>query len=165
MQSRSSLLLSLMLIVASAPLAQGQSLPPKAKTQSKNARLGHFNTHPMAPKAKPRDPMLVAAAYALPLRHERYAWKTTGKNPQGKIRYTGSVPVYFLDSYHRREIGQIPIGTEIKLDQVTHFRGVLHYAVPFKSQQLDPVEMVGWRGLAWVSGETIEATAFKPSDQ
>ena len=165
MRSTASTLLSLMLSLAGASSAQGQSSSTKSKTQSETGRRGHFNTHPMPPKVKPRDPMLVAAAYALPLRHEQYTWKTTGKNPQGKVRFTDSVPVYFLDMYHRHEIGKIAIGTEIKLDQVTHFRGVLHYAVPFKSQELDDIERVGWKGLAWVSGETIEATAFKASVQ
>ena len=134
MQSGSGMLL--MLSIAFASLAQGQSLATNSKTQPKSIHRDHFNT-----------------------------WKTTGKNPQGKVRFTDSVPVYFLDTFHRREIGKIAIGTEIKLDKVNHFRGVLHYAVPFKSKELDDIKRVGWKGLAWVSGETIEATAFKPSDQ
>ena len=165
MRSTAGILFSLMLSIAGAASAQGQSSTTKSQLQPENSRRTHFNTHPMPPKVKPRDPMLVAAAYALPLRHERYTWKITGKNPQGKVRFTDAVPVYFVDVYHRHEIGKIAIGTEIKLDKVTHFRGVLHYAVPFKSQELDDIERVGWKGLAWVSGETVEATAFKPSDQ
>ncbi len=122
-----------------------------------------FFTYPQPPKTKPRDKMLVAPGYALPPDHERYTWKTTGKNPQGKVRYTGSVPVYYIDPYKRIQIGEIPIGTEVKLDTVAHFRGVMHFRVPFISAELDKVLRVGWRGYAWISGEFVEATSYKPA--
>ncbi|MBM4251227.1 MAG: hypothetical protein FJ146_04610 [Deltaproteobacteria bacterium] len=134
---------------------------PAAPTST--AKPDFFFTYPQPPRMKPRDKMLVAPGYALPPEHERYVWKTTGKNPQGKVRYTGSVPVYYIDPYKRVPIGEIPIGTEVNLDTVTHFRGVMHFRVPFVSPQLDKVLRVGWRGYAWISGEYIKATAYKPA--
>lgn len=146
-------LLSLMLFASYDALAQST---PKPKRD-------FFFTYPQPPRTKPRDKMLVVPGYALPPEHERYTWKTTGKNPQGKVLYTGSIPVYYIDPYKRVQIGEIPVGTEVKLDTIAHFRGVMHFRVPFASPQLDKVLRVGWRGFAWISGEFIEATAYKPA--
>jgi hypothetical protein len=123
----------------------------------------HFNTYPQPPKTKPRDPLYICPGYELPPEHQRYTWKTTGKNPRGQVRYKDSVPVYYIDPYKRISIGEIPIGTEVKLDTVAHFRGVMHFRIPYQSAFLDKVLRVGWRGYAWISGEFIEATAFKPA--
>ena len=48
MQSGSGMLL--MLSIAFASLAQGQSLATNSKTQPKSIHRDHFNTHPAAPK-------------------------------------------------------------------------------------------------------------------
>ena len=106
--------------------------------------------------------MLVAPGYALPPNHELYVWRTTGKNPQGKVKYTDQVPVFYIDPYKRYQVGEVPIGTEVKLDTVTHFRGVMHFRIPYKSPLLDKISRVGWRGYAWVSGEYVEAADYKP---
>ena len=114
-------------------------------------------TYPMPPHEHPADPMHVNPAFQVVENPERYTWKITGKI-QGKQVYAQSVPVYSFgeDGYDRpTRVGEIPVGTEVKLDAFRRVGNLIFYAVPYPASKL-PV---------YVSGQVIEPVAYTPPVQ
>ncbi len=115
-------------------------LAPSATLAADGKKIHH--TYYQPPKVKPADPMRVSPAYEVPQDPEKFTWKVVG-TIGGKTVYPSAVPVYDFTDNHRGRVGEIPIGTEVKLDFFRPVGSVHYYQIP-------------WEGpgpkLVWISG-------------
>ncbi len=133
---------------AAAPPAAGAAAPVGRKIT---------HTYPQPPKVKADDPMRVEPGSQIPEHPERYTWKVAGKI-RGKVVYPTAVPVYALDDYggsRPTKLGEVPVGTEVKLDAVHAVGRVHYYAVPFTESTRT----------AWINGLYLEAAGYTPPDK
>ena len=141
----------------------GVSAPPK---QQKTGKPFYTYPYPLPAHRRPRLPLAVFPSVEIPINPEKYTWRITGKDSHGKVIHPDSVPIYSLDTGRRSIVGQLPVGTEVKLTLVTHYRHLLYYAVPFSGTGSPPqTRSPSENNQAWISGESIEAVAITPADQ
>lgn len=89
----------------------------------------------------------------MPEKPEDFAWKVTGKF-NGKQVYPAAVPVYSDASEGRAtRLGEIPIGTDIKLESFIRLGRMIYYAIPFNGKT------------AYVNGLYVEPAGKKAVDQ
>jgi hypothetical protein len=143
------IVLSAGLLIAAGP-APGGAAPASGKKKV-------YFTYPQPPKVKPDDPMRVDPGTQVPEHPERYVWKVSGKI-RGKVVYPSAVPVYAFDDFgggRPTRIGEVPVGTEVKLETI-HPGGRIHYyVVPFS----------GSTRTAWMNGLYIEPAGYTPPDK
>jgi len=115
-----------------------------------------WHTHPQPPRATKADPLRVFPGIQIPNKPERYTWQTTLKY-NGKDSGYSNIRLFLFDGNRRSQVGDIPAGTKIELNEVRQGGSNLYYSVPFvyNAEGANPQEQY-----AWIQGAHIEPTAF-----
>lgn len=140
-KSRISALLGLALALLFAGDAFAADPAPKSKKKI-------WYTYPMPPHVKPADPLLGAPGQSIPENHASYVWKVTAPKNESTIT---QVPVYSAGWNGRlSKVGNVPLGTEVKLDEV-RVAGRSHlYSLKF-------IGKTGKEQLVWIDGRYLAA--------
>lgn len=114
-------------------------------------------TYPMPPVPKPDDPLRKSPGFEVPEHPETIVWKITAPKAQPNLT---EVPVIGLtDTKRPLKLGNIPVGTEVKLDIFINLGKVHYYAIPWPvGSEFDPKKTV--TQYAWVSGNFIAPAGF-----
>lgn len=111
-----------------------------------------WNTYPMPPHVKPADPMRIHPGIEVPDHPERIVWKVTAPANEPKLTI---VPVYDFTGGRGSKIGNIPMGTELTLNEFRAVGRVNYYPVKFTPAG-------GAERIAWVSGSYIAPAGLAP---
>jgi hypothetical protein len=110
-----------------------------------------------AKKTVKQDELRIFPGIQIPLRPEKYTWKTTLKYNGEDFKYT-NIRVFSFKGGKRTKVGEIPPGTEVIFNSFKKGGHNFYYSIPFvhSKEGFDPKNQI-----AWIQGAHIEPTGKK----
>jgi hypothetical protein len=128
------------------------SIADSASSQIRNKR----STNPNPPKIKIDPISMINLGTEVPSPPDKYTYVVSGKIGGFEV-YKDKVPLWELHgSLGRIQIGEVPVGSTIKLENINKYAGTTYYGVPLTKK----IGNVDLNYYGWLEGSCVSITGI-----